>query len=422
MKPAVAALVCVITWPQLARADAAADQAAREAELLTTLARSVGEAAPSGKAPNQQRQKQLAREVAALRAGLAAPPDAVADQALPRAAERCALGVLYAHAGELPMAQLHLAACAQPGVGPSLRQRGDEAEAAVARALRKTSLATIDISTTPPGWLGALDAHPEALFVTPITLWLPAGAHPVRLAPSRRALEEGGAEVVRREIKAEPHRRGTLFVEAPQRPARAPGTGVVKFDEEAALEPPQTTRPPPEKHRPLIPERYRRGLGVTAEEVREAEHRGLLALQLGVGRMSPRGEGPSASATRLALHARAAFGERWFLELGVDWAHHFEPAGAGEPSEAQPGELATSGDAFGALLGARVMLWRPGGVSLLAGLRGRLEGERDARGGAALQLEGKPLPRWPLALGAAAEVENGLRVVSAYAAWELWRP
>lgn len=409
-KQVLVALVALVAGPRLGQADA-------EEDLPAMLERTVGQAAPSGTAPSRKQRQAIEREIAARRAQLAKAPEAApgAEQ-LPLAEERCALGVLHAHAGELALAQLQLAACEQPGVGEALRQRGGEAQSAVARALRKSSLSPIDISTTPAGWFGSLEAQPDGLFLTPITLWLPAGKHAVTLAPSLAGLRQ--PEAVHRELKVEPQRRGSLFYEAPPPTSKAPGTGVVKFEEEAALEPPQTTRPPPEKHRPLIPERYRRGLGVTAEEPRQSEHRGLLAIQLGAGRMAPHDSGTTATATRLAVHGRAAFAERFFLEVGLDWAHHFEPGSANVAMD----ELGQSGDAFGALLGARVMIWRPGGVSFLAGLRGRLEREADARGGAELQLEGKPLPRWPLAIGASAEIENGLSFVSAYAAWEVWKP
>lgn len=419
MKQALVSLICgacvATTVASVAADDYAIGLMSTSSEIVAAIEAVAGEAAPSGKPATGARARRIQEAIEPLREQVMAT-NREGDENL-FVEQRCALGILHAHAGELARAQLHLAVCAWSQVGELLRERGADAQAAVSRALRKSALSPIDVSTTPPGWVAIVDDFPEAVFLTPFTLWLPAGPHRVHFARTMTSLRSGGDQVITRELTAKSGKRGTLFVEEPAAPVKAPGTGVIKFDEEVALEPPQTTRPPPEKHRPLIPARYRRGLNATAEEVRESEHRGLLAVQLGAGRMAPTDGSVTATATRIGVHARAAFASRWFLELGVDWAHHFAPTGTGAEMQ-----LSSSGDAFGALLGARVMLWRPGGLSFLGAVRGRIESDADTRGGVELQLEGKPLRRWPLAIGASVELENGLNTVSAFAALELWKP
>jgi hypothetical protein len=415
MKQALASLICGCA----AIGTAAPTAEAGDASGPATVEAAAGAAAPSGKPATGARARRIQQAIAPLREQLMkdARGEATGAEGLSLVEQRCAIGILYAHAGELARGQLHLAACERPELGEPLRERGSEAQAAVARALRKSTLSPIDISTTPVGWVATVEDFPEGVFVTPIALWLPAGPHRLHFAPTMSALRGGGPEVLTRELTTKRDTRGTLFVEAPAAANKTPRTEVANFNEEVALEPPQTTRPAPEKHRPLIPPRYGRGLNATAEEVPVSEHRGLLAVQLGGGRMAPTDGSTTAAVTRIGVHGRAAFAERWFLEIGLDWAHHFEPSGTGAAMQ-----LSSSGDAFGALLGARVMLWRPGGLSLLAAARGRIEREADTRGGAELQLEGKPLPRWPLAIGASVELENGLTTVSAFAALELWKP
>jgi hypothetical protein len=419
MKQALVSLICGAYVASAVTSVAADDYAigpmSTSSEMVAVIEAVAGKQAPSGKPATGARARRIQGAIEPLSEQVIATNREGEEARFVE--QRCALGILHAHAGELARAHLHLALCDWSEVDEPLRERGADAQAAVARALRKSDLSPIDVSTTPPGWVAVVDDFPEAVFLTPFTLWLPAGAHRVRFARAMTSLRSGGDQVIIRELTTKNGKRGTLFVEEPAAPVTTPGTGVIKFDEEVALEPPQTTRPPPEKHRPLIPARYRRGLNATAEEVRESEHRGLLALQLGAGRMAPTDDSATATATRVGVHARAAFGSRWFLELGFDWAHHFEPGGTGAEME-----LSSSGDAFGALLGARVMLWRPGGLSFLGAVRGRLERAADPRGGVELQLEGKPVPRWPLAIGASVELENGMNTVSAFAAVELWKP
>lgn len=433
MKQYLVPLVCagMIASPALAVAD---DPRCEESSAV--LERTLGGAAasaPTGKAPGRALAQRLREAATWLRqqvidgaggATSAAPSAGPSAMAAPSAASplpdvelRCALGVLHAHAGELSRAQLHLAACEQPTVCAPLRERGARAQAAVARALRASSaLSPLDLGTTPPGWVVTVEEFPESLVVTPHTLWLPAGPHRLRFAATAAALAAGGPDVIARPITTERHARAAVFVEAPVAVRKEPGTGKVSFEEDVVREPQQTTRPPPEKHRSLLPARYRRGLEARAS-VEEVEDRGrtVLAVQLGAGRLT--GDFDSRTASRLALHGRVGFTARWSLELGVDWTHRFDEAAAMNDAE---DAAALDADAFGALLGARLLLWNPAQLSTLVALRGRLEGGDRARAGGVVQLEARPLPRWPLALGAAFELEEDARSYSAFAAVELW--
>ncbi len=373
-------------------------------------------ASPTGKAPGRAQAQKLREATARLRQqvieGAGGASSSAVAPPLPDGELRCALGVLHAHAGELPRAQLHLAACQQPTVCEPLRERGARAQSAVARALRASTLSPLDLGTTPPGWIVTVEEFPESLIVAPYTVWLPAGPHRLRFAATARALAAGGPDVIARQITTERHARAAVFVEAPVVVRKEPGTGLVSFEEDVVREPPQTTRPAPEKHRTMMPPRYRRGLYARAP-VEKIEDRGRTALsvQLGAGRLT--GDFGSRTAARLALHGRVGFTARWSLELGVDWTHRFDEAAAMD-------EPAIDANAFGALLGARLLLWRSAQLSALAALRGRLESGDRARAGGVLQLEARPLPRWPLVFGAAFELEEDARSYSAFAAVELW--
>lgn len=412
-------------------------------EASAVLARTLGApaATPTGKAPGRALAQKLREATARLRqqvidgaaasivaagassnAAAGASSSAAAGAAavspatpLPDVELRCALGVLHAHAGELSRAQLHLAACEQPAVCEPLRERGARAQSAVARALRASTLSPLDLGTTPSGWVVTVEEFPDSLIVTPHTMWLPAGPHRLRFAATAKALAAGGPDVIARQVTTERHARAAVFVEAPVVVRKEPGTGKVSFEEDAVREPQQTTRPPPEKHRSMLPARYRRGLDARAP-VEEVEDRGgtALSLQAGAGRLT--GDFASLTASRLALHGRVGFTARWSIELGVDWTHRFAEASAMDGAE----DTALDADAFGALLGVRLLLWKPAQLSTLAALRGRLEGGDRARAGGVLQLEARPLPRWPLSLGAAFELEEDARSYSAFAAVELW--
>jgi hypothetical protein len=265
-----------------AGATAAGDAPASEEALLPRIADVLG-AERAGKAPRPEkpltgatarhlrqtltawRERLLASATAAASpsgATASGPARAIAGAApaaLPDAALRCALGVLHAHAGELARAQLHLAACALIAEAAPLRQRGDQAQAAVSRALRASSLSPLDLATAAPGWVATVEGYAEGACLTPCTLWLPAGKHRLRLAPTAAALASGRGAITRQFV-AERGNRGAIFVEAPPPPPGAAGTGFVDLAEEVALEAPQTTRPAPEKHRSIMPDRYRRGL------------------------------------------------------------------------------------------------------------------------------------------------------------------
>lgn len=341
---------------------------------------------------------------------------------IPAAKERCVLGILMAHAGDLPRAQLLLGACLAPDVGGELRERGGQTRAVVARALRKSALSPVDLDTNPTGWLVTVEGFPEAMVAMPYTPWLPAGKHVLRFAPSAAALRAGGAAVITRELQVTAHSRGSLFVEAPA-PSRKPvGTVKVSFEQEAAIEAPHAGPPPPHKHESMLPDRYRKGLGVAMpDEPAAAPRRAVMALQLGGGWQAPTDARVASATTRLAAHGRVALASRLFVELGVDWTHRFDDgAGRGDPMVDLPAPPPADSDTFGALLGARAVLWQPAELSLLAALRGRLESDEEARAGGVLQLEAHPVASWPIALGGAVELERGQRSYSAFAAVELW--
>ncbi len=231
-------------------------------EALGATSASPARAPRPDKPPTGAAAKRLKQAIGALREQLlAATASASADSGgpLPGAELRCALGILHAHAGELPRAQLHLAACALLPEAAPLRERGESAHSAVARALRASSLSPLDVSTAEPGWATSVESFAEAACLTPCTLWLPAGKHKLSLAPTAAALAAGRG-VTTRQFTAERGNRGAIFVEAPPPPPGKAGTGFVDLTAEAVLEAPMTTRPAPEKHRTLMPLRYRRGL------------------------------------------------------------------------------------------------------------------------------------------------------------------
>lgn len=342
-----------------------------------------------------------ARAAAALRAALAAP--ATDAPGLPRAAQRCALGVVLE---PVHVARRHLAACDDPSVPSTLRERAQERRAALDAKLRRSALSPYDLSAEEPGWLGALDDAPDAWFVLPHTAWLPSGTHELRVAPRAATLAAGGGE--RRVVVAQQGKRGAVHLAAPRvRPTRTEPV-VLDLGEEAALEAPTAGPPPPEPHRSLLPRKSQRGVRATADVAQAAPERGALTLHASAGRAWAGG-----GTVRVALAARTAVSPRLAAELGFDGHHAYASA------------MERGGSGLGASAGVRVLMWAPHQVSLLVGARARLaldaaEGP-SWRAGALAQLSGKPMRSWPVLLGAEAELEPSWQAVAAVLAVELWR-
>lgn len=345
--------------------------------------------------------KGRARAATALRAALATKADEPGPPALPRAAQRCALGLVLE---SLHVARRHLAACDEPSVPQALRERGEQRRAELDGKLRRSELAPFDLSAEAPGWLGALDDAPEAWFPLPHTAWLPSGKYILHLAPSATVLATGGSE--RRALVAEAGKRGAVHVAPPRQRAVKTGPVVIDIGDDAVLEAPNAGPPPPEPHRSLLPGKYQRGLRASAQAQAQAAERGALTLHASAGSARTHGE-----TVRIALAARAVVHPRLAVELGLDGHHAFA-------SNMEPG---ASG--LGASAGVRATLWPPHQLTLLLAARSRIELNEgnELHGGALTQLTAKPLATWPILLGAEAELEPNRQALAAVLAVELWR-
>jgi hypothetical protein len=375
-------------------------------ELIAMLEQTLGAGVPAA-TPTSASRRAAAEAIAGLRKRLEGP-DGSGEDGLAHTAVRCALGVLYSHRGEWSRAQLDLAACEQPRVAQPLQDLGRGALIVTDKALRRSDLCPVDIATTPPGWIAVVEAFPQAPFLTPHTVWLPDGSHRLRLARTRAALARNGRDVVVRQVIAHDGKRGAVFVEAPALPATTAGVGFVDVSAEAVLDPPHAGAPPAEPHRSILSQRYRRGIAALAAPVDQGEPRSGVTMQFGIGQLWP-AQSTAATITRLALHGHSAVNHHIAVEVGVDWSHRFAAGSASMRSQT-----------FGALLGGRLGMWPPIQLSLLIALRGRLEGSEALRGGARLQVEGRPVPRWPLRLGAALDIERRQRAASVLLAIEFW--
>jgi hypothetical protein len=315
--------------------------------------------------------------------------------------------LVLARTTALAAAQRQLASCEHSGVPEALRERGASALAGIERALRRGALSPFDLSAAQPGWVAAVGDAPEAWFALPQTVWLAKGEHKLRAAPSAAALAAGGADVVERTLRAEPHKRGSDYIAAPATPS-APKSVTLDLDDDTVLDAPTTGPPPPSKHVSLLPGKYQRGLRAERGADLEQRERGALSLYASAGASQ------NATAARLAMHVRAHVAPRLALELGFDWHYRFAD------------EMAEGAGGVGALVGARVTLWAPHRFSALLAARGRLApgaAERDASmtGGAIVALEARPVRSWPLVAGAQLELERSWRAASALLGFELWR-
>jgi hypothetical protein len=208
----------------------------------------------------------IADEVGALDAGrarLAAgkPAEAVpllrealgAAAAADAPAIGCELGVAYEQLRDLPRAFFFLDGCEAPEPRAALER--------VRRALDRSQLAPVQLISQPEG--ASVVVTSPALgerFVAPRDLWLPAGSYHFELH-----LEGHIDQAV--DLVVDGPKRTPVLVTMPVAPPSG-GAQTVDFGEGEAAGPGDmvaTVDPRPIKRESLLPDRYRRGLGATAD-------------------------------------------------------------------------------------------------------------------------------------------------------------
>jgi len=157
---------------------------------------------------------------------------ALADPAATSA--RCAKGLDYAKAGDLPHAALYLDGCP-----------GDDAERATAQVmtkLRASELSALSISSEPSGVAVETDAMPGETLTTPATIWVKAGTY---------KLHSNGRDT---QATLAAHSRAMVILTVPKQ-AAGPKAGVVNMADEPT-DPPVSGPPPAQKHPSLVPCKY----------------------------------------------------------------------------------------------------------------------------------------------------------------------
>jgi len=147
---------------------------------------------------------------------------------------RCAKGLDYAKAGDLPHAALYLDGCP-----------GDDAERASAQVmtkLRASQLSALAISSDPSGVTVETDAMPGESLVTPAEIWVKAGTYKLR-SDGRETTTTFAA-----------HSRATVILTVPKQPA-GPRTRHVDMTD-GPSDPPVSGPPPAQKHPSLVPCKY----------------------------------------------------------------------------------------------------------------------------------------------------------------------
>jgi len=261
----------------------------------------------------------------------------------------------------------------------------------VKRRLDASRLAGLDIVTRTEGLAAEIDALPGETLTTPVTVWVAAGEHVVRVRQGDRTWT--------RRVTAEPHRNGVVLVETEReaKPA-APRDHAIDFaqdDPGAAIE--QHTGPPPDiKHPPLTSNKWR---GVPDGTAKPLLHDGYerparphrrpywLGLRL-AGGMFDDGAADARAGLAVGVAGRVRLGGAAFAAVRVDWSRR--------GGDAMAGVLDALGASAG--LGATVIGGFPDELALA--LIGQLRGELRL----ADQRSGDPVRRAGLAVAAGAEL------------------
>ena len=147
---------------------------------------------------------------------------------------RCAKGLAFAKAGDLPHAALYLEGC--PG------DEAERADAQVMKKLRASDLSALAISSDPTGATVETDAMPGETLTTPAEIWVKAGTYKLR---------SNGRET---QVTLAAHARGTVILTAPKQ-AAGPRAGHVDMTD-GPSDPPVAGPPPAQKHPSLVPCKY----------------------------------------------------------------------------------------------------------------------------------------------------------------------
>lgn len=215
--------------------------------------------------------------VALVAAAGAAHADAPADP--------CAAFAQHAERGDAARAALYLDACDH--ADPALVER-------VRKQLDKSELSKVDVVTMPEGLDLVVDAYPDTHVRTPATLWLRAGRHELRVTRA------GDGVVLARVVDIKPRSRMPIVIDAAPPKQAAPKEGRADFRDEAP-EVEHVGTPPPVKHPPLLPCKYRGECPASGDEIRDPLEQ-------------------QATAVRDALAMRARLGLR--AGVGINMAPH----------------------------------------------------------------------------------------------------
>lgn len=217
---------------------------------------------------------------------------------------RCAKGVDFAHANDLPRASLYLDGCTD--------EAAVDAAADVAKKIRASNLAALSISTTPDGLTAETDALPGETFTTPATIYAKAGTYTVTV--------QGLSQKVTLTARS----RGTVIIDARPK-TQTPKDGKVDFNDETPEQTAHTGPPPDLKHGSIVPKKY---LGIPDAPsgpqiddplaVHDAHLAWRFGLRVGGGLVTQGTNGLGLAVAALA--ARPLDGPA-FLAARLDWSH-----------------------------------------------------------------------------------------------------
>lgn len=259
-------------------------------------------------------------------------------------AARCTLGAVYARRGDRSRAALYLAGCDDLALPDEISAEIARIARDLARALRDSDLAMIEVVTRPEGMTAEIDALPGDPFTTPATLYLVPGRYTVRAT--------GDGLTLTSPVTAARRSRGVVVIEAPpRRPDRAaPTNHAVDFSHDAAAERRHTGPPPDVQHGTLLPDNYRRGVTATATAPASAPEaiadplatthaparapRPLwLGLRLGGGALKD-GELPLRAGFAVAITARVPINAWGFVPARVEWIQRGGSPAMGDAAQA----------------------------------------------------------------------------------------
>lgn len=200
--------------------------------------------------------------------------------------DRCAKGLDFARAGDLPHAALYLDGCAGDGA--------ERANADISTKLRASQLSALSV-VSDVAVPFETDAMPGEQLTAPATIWAKAGTYKIRA---------NGVESV---TVLPAHTRATVFLAPTPKPVAPPKQGTVSFNDEPT-DPPVVGPPPAQKHTSLLPCKYdgcdtHDGEQLVDPLVVRTEERHATPPELRIGaRLGVAGSGKVAPSFALAAH------------------------------------------------------------------------------------------------------------------------